>query len=81
MALGVSLSMVKSSTVSILIRLTSVDENFDKDHDRSLLLSMANAGPNTNGSQFFITTNPAEHLDGLVQLWVNVQATQFLVKL
>ena len=39
------------------------DEEFLIMHHKKHMLSMANCGPNTNGSQFFITCTPLEHLD------------------
>ena len=43
---------------------TFADENFSLKHDSPGLLAMANSGPDTNGSQFYLTLAPCDWLDG-----------------
>jgi len=57
------------------------DEKFTIRHTEGYLLSMANSGPNSNGSQFFITFEPTSWLDGKHVVFGRVERGQNIIEM
>lgn len=57
------------------------DENFTIKHSEKYLLSMANSGPNTNGSQFFLTFEPCPWLNGKHVVFGKVEIGQEVIEM
>lgn len=57
------------------------DENFTIKHSEKYMLSMANSGPNTNGSQFFLTFEPTPWLNGKHVAFGKVELGQEVIEI